>query len=461
MRYYERTAGAWVEVVTLRPADIVSGDGFGSWLAASNDFTEVAIGASSDETAGVMRAGTVRFFSRAGATWSYSGMLASPAPAVSNYFGASSALSADGERLLVGEWGADTSAGTDAGRVHTYVRAGTSWVHAGTLSPTTVGAGHFFGAGVAVSADASIGVVGAPGGAMAAGEGRAVAFERMDASWTESAVLQVVDGAAEGDVMGTAVDLSGPGDRALVTTPGNHREARVYVRSGTSWSLESLLETTASGVDTLGRAAAMARDGSRLVLGDQEAAPEFGRDQGVAIVFVRVGTGWVEEEILRSSSRSGPFGGALAMSGDGSRLIVGHEHRTATTASVGAAEVFVRVGTSWSRETLLPGPSYQRFGEAVAISDDGTRALVGASDVPSWGGFTPGAAYVFRRASSTWTHEATLRASFTDAFFPVRQRRRPFGRRFTSDRGCRLCRHRRGRQHRRRPRLRSHRHHLG
>lgn len=116
------------------------------------------------------------------------------------------------------------------------------------------------------------------------------------------------------------------------------------------------------------------------------------------------------------------FGYAVAASGN--TVIIGAENEASSSSGVntipndtlggaGAAYVFVRnVAGEWSQQAYLkasnPGPG-DRFGNSVAISGD--TIVVGASEQ----GSHSGAAYVFERIGTSWSQQAYLEASNTDA----------------------------------------------
>jgi hypothetical protein len=157
------------------------------------------------------------------------------------------------------------------------------------------------------------------------------------------------------------------------------------------------------------RSSTLSGDGSRALLG-------YG---GVAFVFVRTATGWAEEARLDPPPAapdfplgdiSQSFGSAVALSGDGSTALVGGEAPCASSPSgfCQAAWVFVRQGGTWSEQAALPidhqwGPgSSFRF---VDLSADGATALVGA---PCFSLGTCNAALVYIRSGETWSVQAPL-----------------------------------------------------
>ncbi|MEL6712266.1 MAG: FG-GAP repeat protein, partial [Planctomycetota bacterium] len=89
----------------------------------------------------------------------------------------------------------------------------------------------------------------------------------------------------------------------------------------------------------------------------------------------------------------------------------------------GAVYVYRRLGTSWTLEAFLKGPSpdaFDFFGWDVAI--DGDLIVVGAPTFDAASGAPPeddsspqeGAGFVYRRASGTWALEAVLQPAFGD-----------------------------------------------
>jgi hypothetical protein len=105
------------------------------------------------------------------------------------------------------------------------------------------------------------------------------------------------------------------------------------------------------------------------------------------------------------------FGASVAISADGSTALVGspRERRTCPTETTcpfqGAAWVFTRAGETWILQAVLLGGGEEgpggRFGRSVALSADGNTALVGA---PADEGST-GAVWAFTRSGSSWTQQ--------------------------------------------------------
>jgi hypothetical protein len=114
----------------------------------------------------------------------------------------------------------------------------------------------------------------------------------------------------------------------------------------------------------------------------------------------------------------GRFGGALALSADGTTALVGGP---ADGGRVGAVWVFTRSGSSWTQQggkltvpepigeepgLCLDEPGECGIGASVALSADGNTALIGA---PRQLG-ERGAVWVFTRSGSSWTLREQLTA---------------------------------------------------
>ena len=112
----------------------------------------------------------------------------------------------------------------------------------------------------------------------------------------------------------------------------------------------------------------------------------------------------IQQAELKGSgeSGSGRFGYSVALSSDGSTALIGgqvDEHE------IGAAWVFTRSGSTWTQQGPKVTGSEEvgtaRFGKSVALSSDGNTALIGGS----YDNGQIGAAWVFTRSGSTWTQQ--------------------------------------------------------
>jgi hypothetical protein len=143
-------------------------------------------------------------------------------------------------------------------------------------------------------------------------------------------------------------------------------------------------------------------------------------------VFVRADAAWTLEAYLKAGNTgaSDMFGADVAISGDtiaaGARLEdsnamgVNGDQTNDTAQSSGAAYVFARSGTTWSPEAYVKATNteaFDEFGSSVAI--DGDTLVVGATfeDSADEMVLDSGAAYVYARSGGLWTSQAMLKAS--------------------------------------------------
>lgn len=333
-------------------------------------------------------------------------------------FGTSAALSADGGTLLVGAPEANGSQGA----AWIFQRSGGAWVAQGELtSPAAVQdpeveecaeespeeAGECaFGASVALSADGNTALVGEPSPSSTAGSAWIFTRSGPGAPWVrEAEPLRAGDGAHEGR-FGRSVALSADGALALVGDPSGlngHGAVWVFAR-GASWTQQSrIVDEEASPVAHLGRSVALSADASTVIAG----GPGDAAGKGAAWTFTLSGANWTQRGKLTGAGESaeGHFGRAVALSGDGTTALVGAQ---GDGAQVGSVWTFARSGSAFteSPEAVLHGAaeSQEHFGASLALSGDGGEALVGAPRAESGLGIVN----VFERSGTAWSERPAL-----------------------------------------------------
>jgi hypothetical protein len=204
--------------------------------------------------------------------------------------------------------------------------------------------------------------------------------------------------------------------------------------------------------DNFGYAVALSQDGTTMAVGawaERSGARGVDGDQsdnsvpeaGAVYVFVRDAAGWTQQAYLKASNTGigldlgDSFGWNLAISGDGDLIAVGAPLEDSspqgedTVSAAGAVYMFRRTGASWQQEAFLKASNPRQsasFGNNVALSLDGTRLAVGAplepspstgidGDQTSSAAPDAGAVYVFRRDATSWTQEAYVKQSNTNA----------------------------------------------
>ena len=394
------------EAMLLAP-DGAADDLFGYAVAITPDGTRALVGVGGDDTAGGADAGSARVFRRTGSTWVQEATLLAPDGAARDALGGSVALTSDGSRALVGASLDDTAGGVDAGSARVFLRTGTAWAQEATLRAPDGEAGDHFGSSVALTSDGSRALVGAQYDTTAGGgaAGSARVFLRTGTAWAPEATLLAADGASD-DFLGASVALTSDGTRAVV---GAHADdtvrgidagsVRVFLRTGFAWAEEAaVLAPDGAEGDQFGFSVALDSDGSRALVGAPGDDTTGGEDAGSARVLLRVGSAWAEEATLLASdaAASDGFGNSVALAPSGGRALVAvlSDH----TAGGNRVRVLLRAGTSWAEEATLIAPDGAAgdiFGNALAISSDGSRALVAAYQDGTVAGPNAGSVRVF------------------------------------------------------------------
>jgi hypothetical protein len=327
-------------------------------------------------------------------------------------FGFSVALSADGNTALIG--GPSDNSGVGAAWVFT--RAGSTWTQEGEklTAGGESGIGNF-GSSVALSGDGNTSLIG--GSHDNSGVGAAWVFTRSGSTWTQQGGKLTGSGASGIIDFGISVALSGDANTGLIGGRVNKSDVVatwVFTRSGSTWTQQGgrLKGRDESGEGPFPPSGALSGDGNTALIGG---GVKRGVDVGAAWVFTRAGSTWTQQgEKLTGAGRTGiaTFGFSVALSGDGNTALIGGP---SDNSDVGAAWVFRRARSTWTQQgaklTAADESGKGQFGRSAALSSDGNTALIGGfSDA----GYV-GAGWVLTRAGSTWTQQGTKLTGSSEA----------------------------------------------
>jgi hypothetical protein len=168
-------------------------------------------------------------------------------------------------------------------------------------------------------------------------------------------------------------------------------------------------------------------------------APDGTTQRHYAIAVTAIASDYLKASNTRAAAK---FGTSVALSGDGTTLVVGSPYETSgantidgdqtdtSTMQAGAVYVFVRSGGTWAQQTYVKASNtafYWFFGYALALSSDGNTLAVGAygdnssstgvngSEAPSMSDVDSGAVFVYTRAGTAWSQQAYVKPSNTTA----------------------------------------------
>ena len=263
--------------------------------------------------------------------------------------------------------------------------------------------GEAFGYGVSLNGNGTIMAVGAPEtdqyGKFDQGRVQVYRFDTTSSTWTEMGAAIV--GTDDYQRLGQALSLSADGTRLTVS-------ASIYFwqASTNTWDYIAYLSNCLACMFST-----MSADGSRFALGKDDRVHIFSSStlNDVSVQYLSPGTGraWY----------TAPAGKSMSLSANGTRLAIG--------GKIGNSNGFVRVfhdSDGWGTWVQIggdidteSGEHYPSFGNALDLSADGNRLIVGAPGVvePSGYAYTGGAGagvgaepyavvYEYNAGTDTW-----------------------------------------------------------
>jgi hypothetical protein len=386
---FRRRGARWQQVQKLAAGAPNAGTAWSTAVSANGDV--IVLGAPYE----LLGRGAVYVFVRAGRRWRLAQRIGPPSQGAPPQLGWSVAVSQNGSTIVAGS----PFALDEKGRASVFVRTAGRWREQAELVARGSGAAAGAGGSVALSADGTVALVGAPYDSAA--QGAAYVFERRGGLWQQAQRLSARGSGDWGD-LGASVALSHDGSVALVGAPldGNgHGAAFAYLRSDGRFGAPRTLPVPVALTDgEAGLSVALTSDGRTAVVG----APFANGERGGGAVYA-LGRDWheVARVALPRQATSGRVGYSVSVAGDGDVALLG---APADRGDRGAALLVARSGRTLQKLIAAGASGAARAGDSVALSADGTVAVLGA---PTDDG-GQGAAYLFSRAGSAWRQRQKL-----------------------------------------------------
>jgi hypothetical protein len=203
---------------------------------------------------------------------------------------------------------------------------------------------------------------------------------------------------------GTAVAA----DQDLIAVTSSAGVFVYRVTGGPTVQLEALLEVPASSfTPPFSPDLTVAISGSTILVGNPYEVFND-KELGAVHVFVKEGSAWRRQAVLRGTQDRGAFGLGFALAGD--TAVIGAPALAPSNATFSAAYVFTRSGTTWTQRRQLTSPVAQvdYFGQFIAL--EGPTLAV---SVP--GNENGGRILLYEGAGSAWTRKQTLTGDLRDA----------------------------------------------
>jgi FG-GAP repeat protein len=335
---FTRSGTTWAQQAKLaNPTGMTGAANFGTAVALSADGNTALVGGSFD--GGVPNVyGAAWVFTRSGTTWTQQGGKLQPNDETgAGQFGLAAALSSDGNTAAIG--GVQDNSNAGAGWIFT--RSGSTWTQQGSKLTGAGGVGEaFFGRSASLSGDGNTVVFGGPGDNSSAGA--AWVFTRSGSTWTAQGGKLLPNDAVGAPEFGSAISMSSDGTTMLVAggADGNPRglgAAWVFTRSGTTWTQQGSKlrpnDEVGNGFFGFG---SLSSDGNIAVI----AGVVDNNNVGAAWIFARSGGVWTQRgsKLTGSGATGAPeMGDGTALSADGMTALIGG---TRDNGRIGAAWVF-------------------------------------------------------------------------------------------------------------------------
>ena len=322
-----------------------------------------------------------------------------------------SAIAISGDDLLVG---APLDRDLGSGRIFHYDVEADEWLLDAAMFQPTADGGPDKKLGFSIATSGGLTVAGQPsdvtwdsdliGSVYVYDNGRATAIAKLLApSWAPMPGDDFFDLPQN---FGTAVAAELPGGQGIIAVTSS-AGVFVYRVSLSGVQLEARLEVPLSGnTAPFPPDYALAISGETVLVGNPYELFD-GKELGAVHVFVKEGTAWRRQAILRGTQDRGAFGAGLAIEGD--TAVIGAPANAPSNAAFSAAYVFTRSGVTWTqrRQLTSPVPRLDYFGQFLAL-ENGHLAI----SVP--GNEHGGRVLMYEGAGAAWTLKQTLVGFFND-----------------------------------------------
>jgi hypothetical protein len=317
-----------------------------------------------------------------------------------NTYFSSPVISADSSVIVAAGRGTTVGGVGGAGAAFVFMKTGSSWERTQMLTPDTSQVNGYFGSSVSMSSDSSVIAIGYPNFTDAGflNSGAVTLFDRVGANYVKNVTL-TSQTPANSKRFGFSHSLSADGRTLVVTSLGT--AAEVFVKTGSVWSKQAdLVPPNFATNQRYGDTAKISADGSTIAVSSPFRSVGVASNAGRVQIFSWDGTSWTHQAELNTTlySSNAWFGrNNLDLSADGNTLV-------AAEAPKGLAYVFARTGTSWMQQAVLSsglGPS-DYFGYGLAISPDGQTVATSSS----WAVFDrpwAGAVFIFKKNVNGWS----------------------------------------------------------
>ena len=299
-----------------------------------------------------------------------------------DYFGSAVSLNAAGDRIAVGAYLNDGTAG-DAGHVRVYEYTNNAWTQLGVDIDGEAIEDHF-GYSVSINAAGDRVAIGAPlndGSGIHAGHVRI--YQYTNNAWTQLGAD--IDGEAAGDNFGRSVSMNSAGDRVAIGAPlndGNGADAghvRIYQYTNNAWTqLGADINDEAVG-DKTGVSVSMNSAGDRVAIGVESGGASTA---GQVRVYQYTNNAWTQLGVdIDGEATDDKFGASVSMNAAGDRLAIGGPENDANGSLAGHTRIYQYTNNAWTQlGSDIDGDNINdKSGASVSMNAAGDRVAIRAT----------------------------------------------------------------------------------
>ncbi len=192
-----------------------------------------------------------------------------------------------------------------------------------------------------------------------------------------------IDGDNYYDFSGTSVTLSTNGQYLAIGAIGvkgytGHARVLAFDHDSQSWKRHGQDLIGEGGGDEMGRCVSMSNDGMRIAVGSPNHRNYYGHTR--VFEFETSSERWVQlGNDIGGEVNDGESGSSLALSGDGARVAIGSPKGNTLTGNVKVFE-FNEYDNGWVQlgQTVVGNDYYSALGNALSLSDNGDRIVIGS-----------------------------------------------------------------------------------
>jgi len=319
------------------------GDQTGQSVSLSSDGSIVAIGEPLNNDLG-FTSGQVRVFKNINNTWTQVGQDLYGEDS-SAFAGRTVDLSTDGSILAFGIPNAVVNGVAFTGKVRVFEQQNSTWVQKGG---DINGDGSIikFGENISLSADGNIlaiGQTGNPGSQAQTDIGRVKVYQFINNQWVQ--LGSTISGSFVNDEFGTSVSLSDSGT-ILAIGSFSSNQVKVYQLNSGNWTQLGNTLVGQNPGDSFGGRVSLSNNGNFLAIGARFNSID-GFNKGRAYVYENQGGTWTQVNNPISGASNGDLSTfALAISQDGSKVIIGSTGNDDAGSNAGHVRVFENTSLS-------------------------------------------------------------------------------------------------------------------